>query len=100
MTKPVPACIGAIDWNAIATRLNQEGFATTGALLDSKQSADLAALYEEDARFRKRIVMAQHNFGLGEYKYFAYPLPEAVQTLRQRCYPRLAQIANDWARAL
>jgi uncharacterized protein len=100
MSKTLSARIGAIDWQRVAKRLNEDGFATTDALLDPKQCAEIAALYEEERRFRKRIVMAQHNFGEGEYKYFAYPLPKIVQSLRERFYPRLAEIANGWARAL
>lgn len=100
MTTPVSDRIAAIDWKALVAQLEPNGFATTGVLLDENECAAVATLYEDDARFRSRVVMAQHNFGLGEYRYFSYPLPRIVQTLRQRFYPKLAEIANDWARAL
>jgi hypothetical protein len=100
MATSLSARIVALDWNEIANRLSHEGFATTGILLDQDECAALAALYGNDMRFRSRVLMAQHNFGVGEYKYFSYPLPKTVQTLRQRFYPKLARVANDWARAL
>jgi len=100
MTATLSARIAEIDWKATGTRLIEEGFSTTGVLLDKGECVALAAVYGDDTRFRSRVVMAQHNFGLGEYKYFSYPLPKPVQTLRQRFYPKLAQIANDWARTL
>jgi uncharacterized protein len=40
--------------------------------------------------------MQRHAFGRGEYKYFRYPLPSAVEALRQAIYPPLASIANRW----
>jgi hypothetical protein len=44
--------------------------------------------------------MASHGFGSGEYKYFAYPLPEVVARLRTALYARLAPIADEWNEAL
>jgi hypothetical protein len=41
--------------------------------------------------------MARHSFGEGRYRYFADPLPELVQQLRETLYPPLAAIANRWA---
>ena len=85
-----------IDWEAIGRSLDADGFARLPALLTPEQCGELAALYENDARFRSRIDMARFRFGLGEYKYFAAPLPAIVQMLREELYTRLAPIANRW----
>ncbi len=94
------AQIAALDWASIAAQLDTHGCATTGALLTPQQCAALAASYASDALFRSRVVMARHGFGRGEYKYFAYPLPEVVAALRAALYPPLAEVANRWNDAL
>lgn len=83
----------------LASALNQDGYATM-PLLNVECCRALEALYDEDRRFRSRVVMQRHNFGRGEYKYFAYPLPESVARLRNELYPILARIANEWHHAL
>ncbi len=94
---PLATRIAALDWVRIAADLDAYGCATTGALLEAHECAALAARYgDEDALFRSRIVMARHGFGRGEYKYFGYPLPDEVATLRTALYPPLAAIANRW----
>jgi hypothetical protein len=92
----LPARVAALDWPAIAAALDAHGCATTGPLLTAQESAALAARYDKDPLFRSRIVMARHGFGRGEYKYFAYPLPDDVAALRGAFYPPLAAIANRW----
>jgi len=90
------AAIALLDWQRIGDELSAYGCATTGALLSPDQCAALADTYAQDAPFRSRVIMARHGFGRGEYKYFAYPLPEPVATLRSVLYPPLAAIANAW----
>jgi uncharacterized protein len=92
--------IEAIDWARVAADLDAHGCATTGRLLSAQQCAELAKTYSTDAPFRSRVVMARHGFGRGEYKYFAYPLPEPVAVLRAALYPPLAKIANRWNEAM
>ncbi|MCF3947005.1 2OG-Fe(II) oxygenase [Acidiphilium iwatense] len=92
--------VAHLDWPALEADLDAFGCATTGPLLTTAECADLAGQYKTDRLFRSRIVMARHGFGRGEYKYYAYPLPDLVTGLRTALYPRLAPIANRWDVAL
>jgi hypothetical protein len=84
------------DWGAIEKSLDADGNAVLTGLLTPSECGELAAAYSQENRFRTRIDMARHGFGLGEYKYFAYPLPEALSALRESLYPPLSAIANRW----
>jgi hypothetical protein len=90
----------ALDWTGIAADLDAHGCATTGPLLTPQHCAALAGAYSCDHLFRSRVIMARHGFGRGEYKYFAYPLPELIAALRTALYPALAAIANRWNEAM
>ena len=92
--------VAALDWDGIGAALDANGCATTGTLLTEAECAALTAGYADDARFRSRIVMARHGFGRGEYRYYAYPLPEPIQALRAALYGRLVGLANRWQVAL
>jgi len=76
--------------------LDLHGHAVLPGLLSPDACRDLAAHYDDEARYRSRIVMARHGFGRGEYRYYAYPLPDPVAALRTALYPLLAPIANRW----
>ena len=90
------ARLSGVDWTRIAQDLDAFGSATLEGLLSGEECRALAELYPWDPLFRSRVVMARHNFGQGEYKYFAYPLPRTVASLRTALYPQLAPIANRW----
>lgn len=94
-TPPASAAAG-LDSDALARALDTDGFALT-PLLDAATCAGLVGAYDDDrVRFRSTVRMARHGFGQGEYRYFDYPLPAAVQALRERLYAALAPIANAW----
>ncbi len=88
------------DWTAASDHLDGFGWAMLPGLLGTGECERVANLYSDDRLFRKRIVMAQHGFGRGEYKYFGYPLPAPVAELRAGAYPRLVPIANRWNEAM
>jgi hypothetical protein len=92
--------LAQLDWKAIEASLWQRGYVKTDPLLTADECDALVALYGKDQLFRSRIDMKRFRFGEGEYKYFTYPLPPLVQSLRETIYPRLAVIANAWTTAL
>jgi hypothetical protein len=85
-----------IDWKKVETDLDETGSSVVPGLLDTRACAALRRSYDDDALFRSRVVMSRYGFGRGEYKYFSYPLPRAVEDLRASLYPHLAPIANRW----
>jgi uncharacterized protein len=97
--KPRVRICPEIDWPRTAADLAAHGYATM-RLLDAATCQELATLYDDETRFRSRIVMQKHSFGRGEYKYLSYPLPEPVGSLRAMLYPPLAAIANEWRETL
>jgi hypothetical protein len=88
--------VEAADWGMIGAELDDYGCALTGPLLSADDAADIAALYRDDSRFRSTVNMAQHRFGEGEYRYFAAPIPDAIDGLKPALYPRLLPTARDW----
>jgi hypothetical protein len=89
-----------VDWPRVGEALDAHGAAVIEKLLAPEACRELVALYAQDDRFRSRVVMARHGFGRGEYKYFDYPLPRSIASLRAALYPPLALIANRWNDAL
>jgi hypothetical protein len=80
----------------VSEELDSRGYARLGPLLSDRDAAALRALYAKDDAFRSHIVMRQHGYGEGEYKYFRNPLPKKVASLRKEIYSFLAPVANAW----
>ena len=92
--------VAQLDWVQLRQSLEADGFALLPPILTPEECVTLCAMYADRERFRSRIDMVRFRFGLGEYKYFAAPLPPIVAELRTSLYPRVAAAANDWMKAL
>ena len=95
----IDARIHAFEWPGIVADLDGHGWAVLPKLLGQAECREIAGLYES-GQFRSTVVMARHGFGRGEYKYFAYPLPGLIGSLRAALYPHLAPVANRWNEAM
>src|SRR5580698_923429 len=88
------------DWARITEDMNSKGYAVAANILTGEECDALIGQYDDTALYRKTIIMEHHAYGLGEYKYFLYPLPGVVQQLRENVYPKLAPTANSWMNVL
>src|SRR6201988_196123 len=88
------------DWDQVSKDLDAEGHAVIKRILSADESEEVSRLFQKDHLFRSRVVMERHRFGRGEYKYFNYPLPDIVASLRTLVYPQLVPIANRWNEVL
>ena len=89
-----------IEWDRMSRDLDGQGYALAEGLLSTHECEALAALYRQEELFRSHVVMGRHGFGRGEYKYFAYPLPDPIAGLRTALYPHLVPTANRWNEAM
>jgi hypothetical protein len=92
--------IDALDWSNAEHSLSERGYAVTDPILSPGECNSLVALFSEASRFRSHVVMERFRFGIGDYKYFANPLPDLVGELRSSAYSHLADVANQWAKML
>ncbi len=88
--------VSFFDWNAIYDSLNTKGYAHLPSVLSTAECDELQSMYPDSALYRSVINMQRYRFGKGEYKYFKYPLPDPLQTLRESFYEPLALLANSW----
>ncbi|HEY1728412.1 MAG TPA: 2OG-Fe(II) oxygenase [Candidatus Baltobacteraceae bacterium] len=92
--------VSELDWSELERALFTDGYILVPDVIDASTCNDVAAMYTSDDLFRSRVHMEAHGFGRGQYRYFRYPLPELIQSLREELYTRLAPIANRWMAAL
>ncbi|MGK9119686.1 2OG-Fe(II) oxygenase [Olivibacter jilunii] len=88
------------DWSRISKSLHEKGFVVIKNLFSTDLCEELINLYDNDTLYRKTILMERYRFGLGEYKYFKYPLPEPILALREGIYPKIVSVANRWMNEL
>lgn len=86
----------ALPWQEAFEALERHGHAVLGTLLDPAQASTIAGQYDEAEGFRRRVVMARHGYGSGEYRYFNYPLPPLVAAWRHALYRHLVPLADGW----
>lgn len=92
--------LSATNWEQVTNDMNDKGFAIVEKMLTDKHCSELVEQYNNPAIYRKTVVMERYRFGLGEYKYFSYPLPGLLQTIREQVYPKLVPVANNWMKVL
>ncbi|UTT49228.1 2OG-Fe(II) oxygenase [Rhodococcus gordoniae] len=92
--------VDAFAWPELAQELDENGCVLTGPLLSDDECAELAALWDDDARFRTTVDMSRYRYGHGTYKYFGPPVPDTVACLRSAFYRRLLGVARSWAECL
>jgi len=88
------------NWDRLTAEVNEYGCALTPRILTPAQCRAISALYDSSELFRSTVDMERFRFGRGQYRYFNYPLPDVVASLREAFYPRLLPIARDWAERL
>jgi hypothetical protein len=92
--------ISGTDWQSATKKMNEKGYALVTQFLPVQYCEELIDKYDSSALYRKTITMDRYRFGLGEYKYFNYPLPDPIHILRNTIYPKLAPVANAWMNML
>ncbi len=98
--KDIESKLDTVNWQSISESMNEKGYAVIPNILSENQCQQLISNYYTENLYRKTVVMERYRFGLGEYKYYDYPLPEIIQTIRETIYFKLAPIANLWMKVL
>lgn len=90
----------AQNWPVITGQLATKGFAVVKDVLTKEECDTLISDYTSPGMYRKTITMERYRFGIGEYKYFQYPLPALINDVRETVYTHIAPVANQWMQLL
>ncbi|WP_396590903.1 2OG-Fe(II) oxygenase [Allomuricauda sp. R78024] len=88
--------LDGIIWQNVQNEIAQQGYSILENVLDDTHCSELIDGFTDSTLYRKTVEMERYRFGSGTYKYFRYPLPETLQQLREKTYPKLALVANQW----
>jgi hypothetical protein len=92
--------LNSLDWESCYSALNNRGYVHLPGILSKDECEAFSNSYTQEKLYRSVISMARYRFGLGEYKYFNYPLPPLLNELRTNFYRKLQPIANRWMNVL
>jgi hypothetical protein len=88
------------NWSLINSGLDECGYCQLPQMFSSAECLEMIALYPNHDLYRSTINMKRYRFGQGEYRYFRYPLPEKIQSMREQFYGPLSATANRWMQML
>lgn len=89
-----------LNWKDLNTTLLDIGYVVTPPFLTKTECNELINSFTQDELFRSTIDMKRYNFGKGTYRYFNYPLPVLIQSLREEFYELIVDTANLWSERL
>lgn len=90
----------ARDWVVAGESLTAKGYAILKNVLTPAECSGLIGAYGQPENYRKTVDMERYRFGMGQYKYFGYPLPDLITAIRETVYPCIAPVANRWMELL
>jgi len=88
--------IQGLNWDKIRDTIHEKGYILIPEMIPGTMIETWKKGYDEPLGFRKTVVMERYRFGMGEYKYFDYPLPIALSFIREELYKALMPLANFW----
>jgi hypothetical protein len=87
-----------IDWTATEQSLDSHGYAILDRILEPADCEGIRGLWARADLFRSTVVMGDHVYGEGEYRYFASPIPAFLHSLLSLTYPHLLRTVRRWHR--